>query len=113
MPPTADPIKFEAESLPVKLLDRALLMGHEDLARALIELIQIGKTPSSGIPIPSRTVYDQNRPCQGVATSAPLTMRERVESMGGTLRIGMAQHHGTTVRITVPMKRSVPGSQAS
>jgi AAA ATPase domain len=47
----AAPIKFEAESLPVKLVDRALLMGHEDLARALIELMQIGKTPSGADPV--------------------------------------------------------------
>ena len=47
----AAPIKFEAESLPVKLVDRALLMGHEDLAHALIELMQIGKTPSGADPV--------------------------------------------------------------
>ena len=32
--------------LPVKCIDGSLLMDHEHVARALIELMQIGKTPS-------------------------------------------------------------------
>jgi len=32
--------------LPVKRIHRTLLMGHEYLARALVKLMQIGKTPS-------------------------------------------------------------------
>ena len=30
----------------MKRINRSFLMGHEDLARALVELMQIGKTPS-------------------------------------------------------------------
>src|SRR6266699_3623362 len=33
--------------LPMKCINRALLMGHEHVSRALVELRQIRKTPSS------------------------------------------------------------------
>ena len=40
------PLCSRRNSLPVKRINRSFLMGHEDLARALGELMQIGKTPS-------------------------------------------------------------------
>ncbi len=40
------PLCSRRNRLPVKRINRSFLMGHEDLARALVELMQIGKTPS-------------------------------------------------------------------
>ena len=40
------PLSSRRNPLPVKRIHGSLLMGHEDLARALVELMQIGKTPS-------------------------------------------------------------------
>jgi hypothetical protein len=37
--------------LPVKCINWALLMGHKHAARALVELMQIGKTPSGPNPL--------------------------------------------------------------
>ena len=34
-------------ALPMKLIDRSLLMSHKHLACALVKLMQIGKTPAS------------------------------------------------------------------
>ena len=42
----AGPAKSEAKWLPVKLVDRTLLMGHQHPPGALVELRQIGKTAS-------------------------------------------------------------------
>ena len=39
------------KKLLVRHLDRAFLMRHEDAACALIELMQIGKAPSSADPV--------------------------------------------------------------
>ena len=43
----AGPAKSEAKWLPVKLVDRTLLMCHQHPPGALVELQQIGKTASS------------------------------------------------------------------
>ena len=37
--------------LPMKCINRSLLMGHEHVSRALVELMQIGKTPSGADPV--------------------------------------------------------------
>ena len=37
--------------LPVEFINWSLLMGHEDLPGALIELLEISKTPSSSNPL--------------------------------------------------------------
>jgi hypothetical protein len=42
----AGPAKSEAKWLPVKLVDRTLLMGHQHPPGALVELQQIGETAS-------------------------------------------------------------------
>jgi hypothetical protein len=45
----------------MKLIDGSLLMGYEHLARALIELMQIGKTPSGADPVLHHTPEAFNR----------------------------------------------------
>jgi hypothetical protein len=45
-PLLAGPAKSEAKWLPVKLVDRTLLMCHQHPPGALVELQQIGKTAS-------------------------------------------------------------------
>ena len=40
------PLSSRRNPLPVKRINWTLLMGHEYVARALVELMQIGKTPS-------------------------------------------------------------------
>ncbi len=40
------PLSSRLNLLPVKRIHWTLLMGHEYLARALVELMQIGNTPS-------------------------------------------------------------------
>src|SRR6266566_3260678 len=40
------PLSSRLNLLPVKRINWTLLMGHEYLARALVELMQIGKIPS-------------------------------------------------------------------
>ena len=40
------PLSLRRNPLPVKRINWTLLMSHEYLARALVELMQIGKTPS-------------------------------------------------------------------
>ena len=37
--------------VPVKCIDGSLVMGHQHAARALIELMQIGKAPSGTDPV--------------------------------------------------------------
>lgn len=40
------PVNLKRNGLPVKLIDWSCLMFHEYSTRALVELMQIGKTPS-------------------------------------------------------------------
>jgi two-component system sensor histidine kinase DegS len=39
-----------------------------------------------------------------------LTMRERVELVGGTLLVDTMLEHGTTIEVRLPMKRDVVGT---
>ena len=45
------PLNSRQNVLPVKRIDWSLLMSHEYSTRALVELMQIGKTPSGADPV--------------------------------------------------------------
>jgi hypothetical protein len=45
------PRSLRRNSLPVEFINRSLLMRHEHSARAVVELMQIGKTPSGADPV--------------------------------------------------------------
>jgi hypothetical protein len=45
------PLNSRRNSRPVKCIYWSLLMSHEDSTRALVELMQIGKTPSGADPV--------------------------------------------------------------
>jgi PAS domain S-box-containing protein len=116
-------VSFAAHAVPTDLSEDSALCLFRVSQEALQNAVKHSAARHISVQLRGTTsqivlqVTDSGRGFSPTASQSPglglLTMRERVESLGGTLRIEMAQHHGTTVRITVPLKRFVPGSQAS
>ena len=55
------PQSMRRNTLPVKRIDGSLVMRHEHAARAVVELMQIGKTPSGADPVLQHTPEAFNR----------------------------------------------------
>src|SRR5262249_36474282 len=66
-PPKQLPLSLRRNELPVKRIDWSCLMLHEYSSRALIELMQSGKTPSGPDPVLQYAPEAFNR-VEGVAT---------------------------------------------
>ena len=108
-------VSFEAHEIPSDLSEDCALcifrVSQEALQNAVKHSgarhisVRLRGTPSQLI----LQVTDTGRGFTPMASQSSglglLTMRERVELIGGRLRIEMAQGHGTTIRVTLPMRR--------
>ena len=56
------PRSLRRNALPVELINRALLMGPEHVACALVKLMQIRKTPSGA----NRVLHHAPKACDGI-----------------------------------------------
>jgi len=75
--------------LPVKLIDWLFLMSHEYTARALVELTQIGKTPSGTDPVFHHAPEAFNR--------IEVVAAPRWQAMQPKLRVPVGQRHTAAV----------------
>src|SRR5262245_65075198 len=105
------PLSSRRNCLPAKCIYRSLLMRHEHLSRALVELMQIGKAPAganpvlhhppeafNGIQVVTTVGWEQMKPKLFV----PVCQRRReIVRTVDTNAVGTHDHHFTRMWETV------------
>jgi PAS domain S-box-containing protein len=117
------PVTFEAHAIPSDLSEDSALCIFRVSQEALQNAVKHSAARDISVQLRGThsqlilQVTDSGRGFSPMASQSGglglLTMRERVELIGGRLRIEMAQGHGTTIRVTLPMRRGVPDTELS